>query len=147
MRLVSYLFIVVLCGLFTACTNSDASQQDHAASAIETSTAEPAINRVDIALKEYAYEISRDTFIVGTPYTFYLRNDGVVAHEWAVVPRGAVDEEGLLIEVEEDELAPGAAYTAEFTFPEAGEYDFVCFMEEPVSHDASGMRLPVTVIN
>ena len=95
-----------------------------------------------MTMSEFAFGTSRTTFTAGTPYRFVLRNAGAVAHEWAVVPRGAVDEQQVLTEVEEDDLPPGATVTTGFTFPAAGEYDFACFVP---GHFESGMKLPVTV--
>jgi uncharacterized cupredoxin-like copper-binding protein len=98
---------------------------------------------VAVELSEWSFESSRSTFTAGVPYRFQLRNTGAVEHEWAVVPAGAMDESRLLLEVEEDELQPGAAVSETLTFPEAGRYDFVCFLP---GHLEAGMRLPVTVV-
>ena len=97
---------------------------------------------VAVTLSEFQFASSGSTFKVGVPYRFVLRNTGSVAHEWAVVPRGATDEAALLIEVEEEELPPGATVVQTFTFPEPGEYDFACYM---AGHYESGMKLPITV--
>jgi uncharacterized cupredoxin-like copper-binding protein len=107
----------------------------------ETGQGESA-EEVAVTLSEFAFAASSRTFKAGIPYRFVLRNTGTVAHEWAVVPRGATDEAGLLIEVEEEELPPGATVAQAFTFPAPGEYDFACFM---AGHYESGMKLPITV--
>ena len=99
-------------------------------------------DEVTVTMSEFDFASSRTTFTAGTPYRFVLRNVGAAEHEWAVVPRGAVDEGQVLTEVEEDDLPPGATVTAEFTFPKAGEYDFACFVP---GHFEAGMKLPVTV--
>lgn len=105
-----------------------------------TRSAEP--EEVTVTMSEFDFVSSRTTFTAGTPYRFVLRNVGAAEHEWAVVPRGAANEEQVLTEVEEDDLPPGATVTAEFTFPKAGEYDFACFVS---GHFEAGMKLPVTV--
>jgi uncharacterized cupredoxin-like copper-binding protein len=97
---------------------------------------------VNVTLSEFQFASSGTTFKAGVPYRFVLRNTGSVAHEWAVVPRGATDETALLIEVEEDDLPAGATFVQTFTFPEPGDYDFACFM---AGHYESGMKLPITV--
>lgn len=97
---------------------------------------------VAVTLSEWDFNSSQKTFTAGTPYRFVLRNVGTVAHEWAVVPRGATDESQVLVEVEEDDLPPGARVTELFTFPKPGEYDFACFIS---GHYEAGMKLPVTV--
>lgn len=106
----------------------------------ETRRGDQPVN-VSITLSEFDFTSSRTTFEAATPYRFVLRNTGGVAHEWAVVPRGATDETGLLIEVEEDELRPGATVVKTFAFPEPGEYDFACFM---AGHYEAGMKLQIT---
>lgn len=97
---------------------------------------------VAVTLSEFRFASSSRTFRAGIPYRFVLRNTGSAAHEWAVVPRGASDESGLLIEVEEEDLPPGATVVQAFSFPEPGDYDFACFM---AGHYQSGMKLPITV--
>lgn len=103
---------------------------------------EPAPEEVTVTLSEFDFGSSRTTFTAGTPYRFVLRNAGTAPHEWAVVPRGAADEQQVLTEVEEDELPPGATAAIEFVFRRAGEYDFACFLP---GHFEAGMKLPVTV--
>lgn len=100
---------------------------------------------VTVRLYDYGFEASQDTFTAGQPYRFVLTNEGTVAHEWAVVPRGAETEEVALTEVEEDELPPGAEHEVVFTFPEPGAYDFSCYLEAPVDHHDAGMVRAVTV--
>ena len=97
---------------------------------------------VAVNLSEFQFASSSSTFKAGVPYRFVLRNTGSIAHEWAVVPRGATDEAALLIEVEEEDLPPGATVVQTFTFPEPGDYDFACYM---AGHYESGMKLPITV--
>lgn len=106
------------------------------------SSRDAAPEEVTVTMSEFDFGSSRTRFIAGTPYRFVLRNTGAVAHEWAVVPRDAVNDEQVLTEVEEDDLTPGTTVIAEFTFPRAGEYDFACFVP---GHFEAGMKLPVTV--
>lgn len=101
-----------------------------------------AAREVTITMSEFHFSASQEVFEPGVAYRFILKNVGEMPHEWAVVPRGAEDESELLFEVEEDDLPPGATVTRDFTFPEAGEYDFACFMP---AHYEGGMVLPVTV--
>lgn len=100
---------------------------------------------VAVRMEAYRFRLSQDTFRVGQPYRFAFTNADAVAHEWAVVPRGAPDERDVLVEVEEDRLGPEASHAFVYTFAEAGDYDFACFLEEPVDHHAAGMVQPVTV--
>lgn len=102
----------------------------------------PSPREVRVTLSEFAFATSDSVFEAGVPYRFVLVNEGAAAHEWAVVPRGDADEGNLLFEVEEEDLPAGGTHTAEFTFPEAGEYDFACYMP---GHYDGGMVLPVRV--
>lgn len=99
-------------------------------------------SEVAVTMSEFAFASSSQTFQAGVPYRFVLRNTGSLPHEWAVVPSGARDESALLIEVEEEDLPPGATVVQTFTFPAPGNYDFSCFM---AGHYDSGMKLPITV--
>lgn len=97
---------------------------------------------VTITMSEFHFSSSEEVFRPGVTYRFILKNVGETPHEWAVVAGGAEDESQLLFGVGEEDLPPGATVIREFTFPEAGEYDFACFMP---GHYEGGMVLPVTV--
>lgn len=147
MRASAFLLIPLLALSLSAC--SDPQSAEEVAPPVQIAAPDTLAeneNLVEVHLSEYQFDVARDSFVVGVPYTFHLMNHGTVAHEWAVVPHGSETEDVLFVEVEEDDLPPGASFRISFTFPEAGAYDFVCFMEEPVSHAASGMRFPVTVV-
>lgn len=98
---------------------------------------------VTVALSEWSFTSSSNTFRAGVPYRFHLRNVGTGEHEWAVVPGGAMDESQALIEVEEDWLPSGATISRTVTFPGPGRYDFVCFLP---GHLEAGMRHSVEVL-
>lgn len=105
--------------------------------------AEPeAVREVRVTMGEMWFETTDSVFVAGVPYRFVLENQGQMSHEWAVVPRGDADESRLLFEVEEEDLPPGATVEREFTFPEAGDFDFACFLP---GHYQAGMVIPVRV--
>jgi uncharacterized cupredoxin-like copper-binding protein len=97
---------------------------------------------VQITLSEFKVESPQTTFTVGTPYRFVIKNEGKTEHDWAVMPRGGTDESQALIQVDEDELPPGATVTREFTFTQAGDFEFACHVP---GHYEAGMLLPITV--
>lgn len=101
------------------------------------------LQEVTVTMGDFWFEASESVFQAGVPYRFVLRNEGRLAHELAVVPRGDEDEGNLLFEVEEDDLPAGATITREFIFPAAGEYDFACFIS---GHYEGGMVIPVQVV-
>ncbi len=143
MRTALVLLFAVSAISLSACRDSNSAEQS-----TPTHHTEAAVNMiVPVTLNEYSFEVEQDTFIVGVPYTFRLENAGALAHEWAVVPHGDTTENAMLIEVEDDELPAGGHHEATFAFEEAGAYDFVCFMAEPISHDGAGMRIPITVVD
>jgi uncharacterized cupredoxin-like copper-binding protein len=97
---------------------------------------------VQITLSEFKIESPQTTFDTGTPYRFVIKNEGTVAHDWSIMPRGETDESQTLAKVDEDELPPGATVTKEFTFTEAGDFEFACHVP---GHYEAGMLLPITV--
>jgi len=136
--------------LFVSCGNPSPVDQasprsDHLAS-LDTTGVDADGIFVSVRLTEYQFVASEDTFDQGRSYVFELVNEGSEAHEWAVIPRGATTEEEILVEVEKEELPAGATHTESFVFSDAGEFDFVCLVDDPVSHDESGMRHPIVVV-
>lgn len=141
------IMVIVLAMPLSSCRDSRSAGASTSEGSVAASPTSSETERVvSIGLHEYRFEVTPDTFLVGVPYEFRLANDGAIAHEWAIVPRGDSTEDRLLFEVEDDDLPAGASYRASFTFAAPGNYDFVCFMDEPVSHAASGMRSPITVV-
>lgn len=143
------LLVVALIG-FVGCQSespdnaSDANTDTLATSesGADPETPEP----VSVELLSYGFETERDTFVVGQPYEFTLRNSTDIEHEWVLVPRSAETEDNMLIEVEGDELPPGGEATITYTFEEAGAYDFACYLEEPEDHYEQGMVHPVVAV-
>ncbi len=97
---------------------------------------------VQVSLSDFKVESSKTDFVVGQPYRFVITNKAQIPHEWVVAPRGATAESQFLTEVEEDELAAGASVTHDFTFSQAGDYEFSCHVP---GHYEAGMVIPVTV--
>ena len=144
----SVLLLLALVIAVTGCQASDTDSTDMASdstdvqAATDTSTSVP----VAVELLSYGFETERDTFVVGQPYEFTLNNSTAVEHEWVLVPRGAETEDNMLIEVEGDDLPPDSEATITYTFEEAGEYDFACYLEEPADHYEQGMVHPVVAV-
>ncbi len=97
---------------------------------------------VQITLSEFRIDSSQTNFTTGMPYRFMIKNEGTVAHDWSIMPRGGTDESQALIKVDEDQLPPGATVTREFTFTQAGDFEFACHVP---GHYEAGMLLPITV--
>ena len=108
---------------------------------------------VDVTLTDFAIDSSVVTFEPGKTYRFNITNEGAVAHEFVIAEPLAegmehsemeMMHEGLVIEVEEDELPPGASVTADATFPDQVDepLEMGCHIE---GHYEAGMRLPITV--
>lgn len=132
-----------------ACQSSESEESesvttDEAARTPTMSTA--ATDTVTVELQTYWFTTSRDTFVAGQPYHFVLRNQTGIEHEWTVVPRGAQGEDDILFEVEGEALPPDSEQVVTFSFPEPGNYDFACFLEEPDDHYENGMVYPVVAV-
>ncbi len=97
---------------------------------------------VQVTLSEFKIESPQTTFETGTPYRFAIKNEGTISHDWAIMPRGGTDTSQALVQVDEDELPPGATVTQEFTFTQAGDFEFACHV---AGHYEAGMLLPITV--
>jgi uncharacterized cupredoxin-like copper-binding protein len=97
---------------------------------------------VQLTLSEFKIDSPQTTFTTGTPYRFVIKNEGTISHDWAIMPRSETDESQALIKVDEDQLPPGATVTREFTFTQAGDFEFACHVP---GHYEAGMLLPITV--
>ena len=120
-----------------------------------TTNADGSIN-VDVTLTDFTMESSVTTFEAGKTYRFTITNEGLVPHEFVIAEPLMEGEdhsedmgmemmhEGLVIEVEEDELQPGATVTVDATFLDHvdGELEFACHLE---GHYEAGMRSPISM--
>jgi uncharacterized cupredoxin-like copper-binding protein len=97
---------------------------------------------VQINLSEFKVESSLTTFSINVPYHFTIKNTGKVAHDWMIMPPGSLDESKALIIVEDEDLPPGAIIIRDFTFTQAGNFEFACHV---VGHYEAGMKEPITV--
>lgn len=120
----------------------------------------PSINpdgsiNVDVTLTDFGIESSVTTFEAGKTYQFTITNKGAIPHEFVIAEPlvgGTVHgtdmemmHEGLIVEVEEDELPPSATVTVDATFPAhvpGEELEFACHTE---GHYEAGMKFPITV--
>ncbi len=97
---------------------------------------------VQITLSEFKIDAPQTTFTTGTSYRFVIKNEGTISHDWAIMPRGETDASGALVQVDEEQLPPGATVSREFTFAQAGDFEFACHVP---GHYEAGMLLPITV--
>ena len=111
---------------------------------------------VNVSLTDFGIDSSVISFEAGQTYRFTITNDGAIPHEFVIAKPldehgddGHGDDsemvhEGLIVEVEEDELPPGATVVIDVTFPDHvdGEVEFACHTE---GHYEAGMRSPITV--
>ena len=107
--------------------------------------------QVKITLADNTIDASTTTFQVGVPYTFVITNTGRHAHNFVINPPVSVagSLEGALnsslLAVPQEQLAPGANVTVDFTFPDsaAGQLlEFSCLIRK---HYEDGMKLDITV--
>jgi uncharacterized cupredoxin-like copper-binding protein len=135
--LIAISMLLTACGAAVPSTNSDGS-----------------IN-VDVTLTDFGIESSLTTFEAGKTYHFTITNKGAIPHEFVIAEPlvgGTVHgtdmemmHEGLIVEVEEDELPVGATVTVDATFPAHvpdKELEFACHTE---GHYEAGMKFPISV--
>jgi predicted lipoprotein with Yx(FWY)xxD motif/uncharacterized cupredoxin-like copper-binding protein len=96
---------------------------------------------VQVMLMDGVIQASATTFKVGEKYTFQVENMGTLPHQFYIEKAGAVDEplEGGEIET----FDAGKTMTLEFTFTEAGIYQFACHVP---GHYPAGMALTIHVV-
>ncbi|HSM70136.1 MAG TPA: cupredoxin domain-containing protein [Anaerolineales bacterium] len=111
-------------------------------------------NEVTVTLTDFGFEASRYEFEAGQTYTFIITNEGAIPHEFVIAEpitedahheEGEMEHEGLVVEVEEDELPQGATVRVEVTFPSPAPdepLEFACHIE---GHYEAGMKAPITV--
>jgi uncharacterized cupredoxin-like copper-binding protein len=97
---------------------------------------------VPITLSEFKIDSPQTAFTTDRPYRFVIKNVGVFAHDWAIMPRGETDESQALVQVDESQLPPQATLSQDFTFFLPGDFEFVCHV--PGRYEAA-MSLAITV--
>lgn len=134
--LITISLLLAACGASAPSTNPDGS-----------------IN-VDVTLTDFGIESSLTTFEAGKTYHFTITNKGAIPHEFVIaepLAGGTVHgtdmemmHEGLIVEVEENELPPGATVTVDATIPDHVDeaLEFACHTE---GHYEAGMRSAITV--
>lgn len=125
---------------------------------------------VEVTLTEFGIESSLSTFEAGQTYSFVITNEGALAHEFVIAEplmEGAehddsmgdsmeeeeaehnddmeMSHEGLILEVEEDQLPAGATVTVVVTFPEDAPEEAVEFACHISGHYEGGMHSPITI--
>jgi len=118
-------------------------------------------NKVEVTLTDFGIESSKSEFNAGETYTFVITNEGAIPHEFVIAEplregaemgdmhedgeEGEMHHEGLIVEVEQDELLPGATVQVDVTFPDTPPdepVEFACHIE---GHYDAGMRAPLTI--
>ncbi len=105
---------------------------------------------VRVTLGEFTIKSSVTEFEPGVQYHFIVTNEGVVPHEFMIMPVAldGMEMAGMSMEekdalafmmIEADELPPGATVEADYTFTSApeGDIEFVCALP---GHFEAGMH-------
>jgi uncharacterized cupredoxin-like copper-binding protein len=112
---------------------------------------------IDVAMLDYAFEMSEDTFPGNTLVSFNLTNEGEYPHEFAVVqlPDGVTIDQVLEDPSLQEQIQflggafaePGGTGYLTLTGLEPGTYTAVCFVDVPegVPHVVRGMVAEFTV--
>jgi len=159
-RIIPFFIVMLIMFLITACGSpTPIATQAPAQPAATDVPAQPGAteapvasgNQVKITLADNTIDASTTTFQVGVPYTFVITNTGRHAHNFVINPPVSVagSLEGALnsslLAVPQEQLAPGANVTVDFTFPDsaAGQLlEFSCLIRK---HYEDGMKLDITV--
>ncbi len=96
---------------------------------------------VKVTATDFRYDASQTRFVAGQTYHFVVSNLSSNTHDWVIAPRGASEDDALIM-VEDSDFQPGDAFTKDFTFPKAGNYEIACHVP---GHYEAGMVLPITV--
>lgn len=108
---------------------------------------------VRVTLSELAFNSSLTEFQVGVTYRFVVTNEGILAHDFAIMPplgqSSSMDIEEIhknaLVAIAADDLPSGATKTVEVTFTKpaaSGELEFACHTP---GHYEAGMHLSIAV--
>ncbi len=172
-RISPFIIVIVVAFLVTACGSSTPTQPAMTEAPVQPTATEAATEpamteaptepaatesvpvtgstQVDITLADNTITASMTSFQVGVPYTFVITNTGRHAHNFNINPpvstAGSLDAalNGALLAVPQDQLAPGASATVEFTFPDSAagqQLEFSCLIRR---HYEDGMRVDITV--
>jgi uncharacterized cupredoxin-like copper-binding protein len=127
------LLVLILFSFLVSCGDSDDSAGGSGATT-------PTATTVNITLVSFSISSDKTTFAVGTPYSFVITNNANITHEWMIMPRGSTNEAEALVIAED--IAPGTNVTVNFTFAQAGDYEFACHL---ANHYQLGMKMDITV--
>lgn len=110
---------------------------------------------VKITLTEFAIQSSMTDFQTGVPYHFVVTNEGLVEHEFMIMPPLTTDSMGMAMDmgeldkmalamIETSDLPAGKTASFDYTFTEsapAGTLEFACHTP---GHYEQGMKLAIT---
>jgi uncharacterized cupredoxin-like copper-binding protein len=96
---------------------------------------------------EFRYDPETSSVQSGAPVTVNFNNEGVLEHDWLLVPTGAdvntvTAEDAVDPAAHSGVIAAGATNTFTFTAPAAGTYQYVCTVP---GHAPAGMVGTLTV--
>ncbi len=114
---------------------------------------------VEVILSDFTITPTLTTFRTGVAYRFNVRNQGALAHQFRIMPRGDTASmiaqigqgatvaanhvhPGELVTLLEDKLAAKAAVSQSVVFLRPGELEISC---HATGHAEAGMVLPITV--
>ncbi len=106
---------------------------------------------VPVTLSDFKVSAPTTTFSAGTPYHFVVTNDGMMTHEFMILPSMAgmgsmsMDDMHKQSLVMIDSIAPGESKTVDVTFPSSSigsSLELACHLP---GHYEAGMKLPITI--
>ncbi len=131
---------------------AEASSSEAPASSEASSSAEAApadVVEVQVVLGDNWVQSSITTFKVGVPYRLVITNSGGRVHNFNIHPVAEKSDAGIqfaldnaLLSVPDSQLRPGSQVVVDFTFTQAGNFEFSCLIPR---HFKSGQYFEVTV--
>ena len=106
---------------------------------------------VPVTLSDFKVSAPTTTFSAGTHYHFVVTNNGMMTHEFMILPSMAgmgsmsMDDMHKQSLVMIDSIAPGESKTVDVTFPSSsigGSLELACHLP---GHYEAGMKLPITI--
>ena len=106
---------------------------------------------VPVTLSDFKVSAPTTTFSAGTPYHFVVTNNGMMTHEFMILPplagMGSMSMDDMhkqsLVMIES--IAPGGSKTVDVTFPSSSvgsSLELACHLP---GHYEAGMKLPITI--
>lgn len=143
------LLLILILTLFAGCGGGQ-TQNPNRAPAPPTGQQERVVH---VTLTDSSIQTSRNSFYVGTPYTFVVTNKGSYPQNFIIRQRvsgpttAPQPKEGILYIVDAPKLKPGTTQTFTYQFPLSAEQTQLQFTTHLVDSRAAENHIPIKVVS